>query len=75
MASDSTGAINELGLEKYVGVVPHALLQRYDQELRLRKVFLQHHTDILCVGQVQGRIDLIQNIQRSRLESQQRQDQ
>jgi len=49
----------ELDLKQNVCIAEHALLQRDDQELRLRKVLLDHLAYVLGVLQVERRIYLI----------------
>mmetsp|Transcript_9488 Transcript_9488/g.23970 ORF Transcript_9488/g.23970 Transcript_9488/m.23970 type:complete len:387 (+) Transcript_9488:220-1380(+) len=65
-------AVDELRPEDDVCVVEHALLERDHHELRLREVLANHRTDVLRVAQVEGRVHLVQDVERRRLEEQQR---
>ena len=62
---DRRHAIHELRPEDDVRVVEHALLERDDDELRRLEVGAEHHADVLRVRQVEGGIDLVQNIHRA----------
>ena len=64
-------AINKLGAEQDVGIVEHTVLQGHNNELWMLEVGLQHVTDVLGVAQVKGRVHLIENVERGRLEQQQ----
>ncbi len=74
VARDPRRAVDKLGLEDHIGVLPHALLQRHNDKLRKFKVRSQHLADVLRVGEVQRCVDFVQNVHGRRLEEQQRQN-
>mmetsp|Transcript_45018 Transcript_45018/g.75101 ORF Transcript_45018/g.75101 Transcript_45018/m.75101 type:complete len:345 (+) Transcript_45018:383-1417(+) len=67
-------AVDELCAVDHVGVAEHALLERDDDELRLREVCLDHAADVLRVAEIQRRVHLVQDIDGRGLEHQQRED-
>merc|ERR1719424_1692124 len=69
------GAIHKACSEKDVGVVEHAFLQRDDDKLGMRKVCAYHVADVLCVAEIESRVNLIQDVHRARLEEQEGKDQ
>ena len=71
---DGGHAVDEFGPEDAVGVVEHALLQGHHNELRIGEVRADHATDVLRVAQVQRGVNLVQDVNRRRLEQQKRED-
>merc|ERR1711865_751696 len=69
------GAVYKASAEKDVRMVEHARLQGDNDELRVRKVSADHVANILCVAEIQGRINLVQDVHRRWLEEQQGEDQ
>lgn len=69
---DSRHPIDELCPEDDVGIVEEAILVRNDEKLRLWKVLLDHPPYVLTVVQVQGRINLVENVEGGWLEPEQR---
>lgn len=57
----------EFNLEKDVCIPKHSLLQRDYKELRLREVLLYHFANVLRVLKIKSGVDLIENVQGSRL--------
>jgi hypothetical protein len=57
-----TPVVQELHFEKHVGILEKSLFETYDQKLTVLEEFLDHQPDVLGVGEVQGRIDFVQNI-------------
>ena len=55
-------SLSKVHLKQHVGIMEHALLQRYQNELRLWKSLTYHVPDVLGMAQVQCRVNLIQNI-------------
>jgi len=49
-------------------------LEGDDEELGLAEVRAQHDADVLGVGEVEGSVDLVEDVHRGRLEEQQRED-
>mmetsp|Transcript_126419 Transcript_126419/g.307199 ORF Transcript_126419/g.307199 Transcript_126419/m.307199 type:complete len:273 (+) Transcript_126419:101-919(+) len=70
----SRNTIHKLGAEDNVGVVEHPLLERHHNELRLAEMCPQHGANVLRVRKVQRRVNLIEDVHRSGLEQQQRED-
>lgn len=79
-------AVYKLRSEQNVGVVEHAILQGHYQELGPLEVGLQparrqwlgqlarngsHCADVLGVGEVEGSVDLVEDVHRCRLEQEQ----
>ena len=57
----------ELNLVQHVGVAEQTLLEGNNQELAVLEKTLDHEADVLGVRQVQGGVDLVQDVQRGRL--------
>lgn len=54
----SRDTVNELGPIDDIGIVEHAFLQGYNNELGVGEVSLDHPPNILSVAQIQGCINL-----------------
>jgi len=67
--------VEESHLVEHVGVLKEALFETDDDELAALEIFLDHEANVLRVMQVQSRVDLIEDVERGRLVSQQCQDQ
>lgn len=61
--------------EDAIGILKHAVLETDNDELRALEPGLDQTTNVLCVREIQGGIDLVQDVHGSRLELQQRHDQ
>mmetsp|Transcript_56421 Transcript_56421/g.175010 ORF Transcript_56421/g.175010 Transcript_56421/m.175010 type:complete len:389 (+) Transcript_56421:163-1329(+) len=75
VARHGRGAINEARAEEDIRVVEHALLEGHHDELRVGEMRPDHVADVLCMAQVQGRVDLVKDVHRRRLEEQEREHQ
>ena len=64
ISGDSRHAIDELCFEKNVSVVEHPVFEGNHNELRMLEVCSEHLTDVLCVGEIQGGIYFIEDVQR-----------
>ena len=67
--------LNEFRAKKNVGIVEHAVFQRHNNKLRLFKMLFEHDADILSVGQIQGSVHLVEDVDGRRFEQQHSQDQ
>ena len=67
--------VEESHLVEHVGVLKEALFETDDDELAALEIFLDHEANVLRVMQVQSRVNLIEDVERGRLVSQQCQDQ
>lgn len=72
---DLAPIVQELDLIQHIGILKQALLEAHNNKLAVLEVLLDHQPDVLRVVQVQGRVDLVQDVQWGRLVPQQRQDQ
>lgn len=72
---NDTGTLAEASAENAVGILEHAILERDDDELGSLESGLDESTDVLCVGQIQGSIDLVKNVHGRGLELQEGHDQ
>ena len=73
-ALNNTSAIHEPRPEYPVRILEHAILERHHDELRSMEPRLDQPTDILRVREVQGGVDLVQNVHGCRLELQEGED-
>ena len=65
ISGNSRHAIDELCFEKNISVVEHSVFEGNHDELRMLEVCSEHLTDVLCVGEIQGGIYFIEDVQRS----------
>ena len=61
-ARDCWSTINKARAEKHVRMIEHPFLERDHNKLGMRKMGPNHMADVLGMAQIQGRIDLIQDI-------------
>lgn len=66
--------VHELRPEEHVGVIEHAVLEADHDELRVLEVVLEHLSDVLRVGEVEGGVNLVQDVEGRRLEEEQGED-
>lgn len=64
---DVASAIVEVHLEEYVSILKQAFLERDNHELAGLEVLPDHQADVLCVRQVQGRVNFIQDVEGCRM--------
>ena len=56
-------ALVKLNFKQNICITEHPLFERYNQELTLREVLLDHFTYVLRMTQVQCRVDFIQDVE------------
>ena len=71
-SSHGRNAIDELCPIEHGGVFVHAVLERYNNKLTLFEVILQHCANVLRVGEVEGGVHLVKNVNRCRFQQQHR---
>lgn len=61
---DSAPALDEGDLEEHVGILEEALLQTYYYKLAVLKELPNHDADVLSVGEIQSRINFVEDVER-----------
>lgn len=64
--------MNLLRPEQHIGILVKTLLKRDNEKLALGKVLLNDHSEVLCMRQVQGGVHLVEDVERSRVVLQKR---
>ena len=54
--------LHKLNLKQSISILEESLLQTHDDELRGLEILAYHESDVLCVGEIKRRVDLIQNV-------------
>ena len=65
---DDGGTIPESGLEEDIGIGKQALFERDDDKLTAFESVFEKLSDVLGMLQIEGRINLVKNVHRCRLE-------
>jgi hypothetical protein len=72
---DNRRAVAEFGLEQDIRVCEETFLQRNDNELRAFESRSEELANVLGMGQIEGGVDLVEDVHGCRLELEQSHDQ